>query len=166
MSPSVLYKLKFKLWDFARVYPNMGKHIQYANMLATRKFLDNHKKHMRNMGRILFSKTRYERDITTPTQCFFLQNEPYSTEQKRGIDILLSHLRIPFRWIEKDVIGAVFEAVLTQPVIIITLNMPWDNIQTIYTELKNKNVNIIAFGISEQPLNKTEKIQFIPNAPL
>lgn len=104
-----LHRLKFRLWYFSRVYPTVGRPLRWAAQCATAGFTAGYQRRLESMGAALFPLDRYERPADVPCQCVLL-TDGASTDDLRGLTLLLNHFRIPYHRAQVKDLAAMFSS--------------------------------------------------------
>ncbi len=159
---SIIHRTKFRLWNFSRLHTTLGVPIRYVGKLSTKGVIKKHKSRMRKMGRSLLPKDRYERSIEVPTQFLVLYGERTCEAARKGIQILLNHLRIPYRKIDRSYLVS---RDFGEPVVLIVLGFPWQELEHIASLCSRGTLRVIAFGSSGSYPKDMSKFKVITADP-
>jgi len=92
--------IKFKLWNFARQHPQLGRPIVFLGRIATRRIQKDYRRLLQDRRESLSSNDRYRRAIETPTQILVILGQEADPDDRTGAALFLNHLRLPYRLIE------------------------------------------------------------------
>lgn len=143
-----LHRLKFRLWYLSRVYPTLGEPLRWMARQATSGFTQAYKQRLDRMGTALFPPERYERPATVACQ-FITLTDDATSDELRGLALLLNHFRIPYHRCQMRELSQLFQAAPRTTTVVITVRGLAPEIRHILDAAGPGRVTIIAFASND-----------------